>query len=219
MKKSCFKSLLLSLIFIFLFLIWTALVLTVNVNPVGPLETKVGLSGFNLFVHNLTGVNMSLYDITDILGLVPVCFAAGFGILGFIQLIKRKSLFKVDHSILLLGVFYIIVICSFVLFEKVVINYRPVLIEGVLEASYPSSTTLLTLCVMPTSILQLKLLLKNKIVFRLISVLISVFTVFMVVARLVSGVHWVTDIIGGVLLSAGLVCAYYASVFKIKMSF
>lgn len=216
MKKSCFKSLLLSAVFIFLFIVWTILVLTVNVEPVGPMETKVGLSRFNLFVHNLIGVNMLLYDITDILGLIPICFAAGFGVLGFVQLIKRKSLFKVDPTILSLGVFYIIVICSFLFFEKVVVNYRPVLIEGALEASYPSSTTLLTLCVMPSSILQLKLSIKNKFIFILTSVLISLFTVFMIIARLISGVHWITDIIGGVLLSGGLVCSYFALAFGIK---
>ena len=89
-----------------------------------------------------------------------------------------------------------------------VINYRPVLIEGYLEASYPSSTTLLVLCMMPTAKMQLDGRIKNPAVRKIVGLAIVVFTVFMVVGRLVSGVHWITDIAGGVLLSAGLVMLY-----------
>ena len=82
------------------------------------------------------------------------------------------------------------------------------LIEGVLEASYPSSTTLLTLCVMPTAAIWLSGRMK-KGVFRLaLDLVIWGFTAFMLAARLISGVHWVSDIIGGILLGAGLVMAY-----------
>ena len=151
---------------------------------------------------------MSLYKITDWLGLIPIGFVMGFAGLGLIQWIKRKHLLKVDHSILLLGGFYMVVMAVYVFFETVVVNYRPILIEGHLEASYPSSTTVLVLCVMPTAVMQLNVRIKNGVFKRCAATVITAFMVFMVVGRTVSGVHWFTDIVGGALLSAGLVTMY-----------
>jgi undecaprenyl-diphosphatase len=196
-----------------LFILWTALLKFFDVQAIGPNGSSVGFAILNGFVHKLTGVNMSLYVITDWLGLVPLCFAAGFGLLGFVQLIKRKSLLKVDMSILILGVFYVAVMAIFLLFEVCVINYRPVLIEGVMEASYPSSTTLLVTCVMPTAAIELKKRIKSTSMQKVTVHAIYAFAAFMVIARLISGVHWLTDIIGGLLLSAGLVTLYCGAVF------
>ena len=192
------------------FVLWTMLVRFVDVRAIGPRESSVGFATLNGFVHNLTGVNMSLYVITDWLGLVPIGVAFVFSILGLVQWIKRKSLVKVDRNILALGVFYIVVMALYILFETVVINYRPTLIDGYLEASYPSSTTMLVMCVMPTAMIQLRTRIKNRAFCRCVMLVIIVFVVFMVIGRLVSGVHWITDIIGGALLSAGLVCMYEA---------
>ena len=192
------------------FLLWTAAVSLVDVQAIGPKGSEVGFAGLNGWFHALTGVHMTLYIITDWMGLIPLAVAMGFGLLGLVQWIKRKSLRKVDGSILLLGGFYLAVLAVFLLFEAFVVNYRPVLIEGVLEASYPSSTTLLTLCVMPAAMLQWKERIKDKRVRTWILGVSAGFTLFMVGGRLVSGVHWLTDIVGGVLLSAGLVLLYAA---------
>lgn len=150
---------------------------------------------------------MVLYTITDWLGLVPLCFVLGFALLGLVQLIQRKRIVKVDYSLLVLDGFYIIVMAAYLLFEVFVINYRPELINGHLEASYPSSTTILVMCVIPPAIIQLNTRISNKIIRKVILGVLAVFTVFMVIARLISGVHWFTDIVGGALLSAGLVRA------------
>ena len=190
------------------FVLWTIAISKYDVQAIGPQGTSVGFAAFNGFFHNLTGVHMSIYTITDWLGLVPFVFVLGFAILGMIQLIQRRSLLKVDYSILVLGGFYMIVMAAYVFFEIVVINYRPVLIEGQLEASYPSSTTMLVMCVMPTAIMQLNSRIRNKGLRKGIGCLSIAFTVFMVVGRLISGVHWFTDIVGGALLSAGLVMLY-----------
>ena len=190
------------------FLLWTIAIRFVDVAAIGPLETTVGFSTINHFVHNLTGTNMVLYTITDWLGLVPLMFVMGFGLLGLIQWIKRKHILKVDFNILALGGFYIVVMAMFVFFEVFVINYRPVLIDGILEASYPSSTTMLVMCVMPTAIMQFNARIKNNILKRCIAVIITIFVVFMVIGRIISGVHWFSDIIGGALLSSGLVGMY-----------
>ena len=190
------------------FVLWTVLIRFVDVQAIGPQESSVGFAMLNGYVHSLTGENMSLYVITDWLGLVPIGVAFGFAVLGLVQLIKRKSLFKVDLSILVLGGFYIVVMAVYVLFEMVVINYRPILIDGYLEASYPSSTTMLVMCVMPTAMMQLRTRIKNKVFSRCVMVAIATFVAFMVIGRLVSGVHWITDIIGGALLSAAIVLMY-----------
>ena len=192
------------------FALWTVFVRFVDVQPIGPEGSSVGFATLNGFVHELTGVNWFLYTITDWLGLVPIAVAFGFAILGLVQLMKRKSLWKVDRSILALGVFYIVVMAVYAFFETVVINYRPTLIEGYLEASYPSSTTMLVTCVMPTAAMQLNARIKNTVLRRCAVIVIVAFTAFMVIGRLLSGVHWITDIIGGALLSAGLVTTYDA---------
>lgn len=191
------------------FILWTVAITILDVQAIGPNGSSVGFATFNGLFHKLTGVHMEIYTITDWLGLIPLCFALGFAILGLVQLIQRKSFLKVDYSILVLGGFYILVIASYLFFEKFVINYRPVLIEGNLEASSPSSTTLLVLCIMPTAMMQLNTRIRNNTTKKVILSLLAIFTAFMVIGRLISGVHWFTDIIGGVLLSTGLVMLYY----------
>jgi undecaprenyl-diphosphatase len=192
------------------FVLWTVLIRFVDVEAIGPRQSSVGFATLNGYIHNLTGVNMSLYIITDWLGLVPIGVAFGFAVLGIVQCIKRKSLLKVDRSILTLGGFYIVVMAVYILFEIVVINYRPTLIDGYLEASYPSSTTILVMCVMPTAMMQLRTRIKNDLFRRCVMLTITVFITFMVIGRLVSGVHWITDIIGGALFSTAVVLMYYS---------
>lgn len=202
------KDLWRSIAFFASFILWTLLISFVDVQPIGPRDSAVGFATINGLFHDLTGVHMTLYHITDWLGLVPVAFGFGFAILGLVQWIKRKHILKVDYSILVLGGYYIIVLAAYLFFEEYVVNYRPVLINGYLEASYPSSTTLLVLCVMPTANMQINYRIKNYNLRRIVSCTIKVFTAFMVIGRLVSGVHWFTDIIGGILLSIGLVALY-----------
>lgn len=192
------------------FAVWTALVSLIDVQFIGPQGSKVGFATFNKWIHDAVGVNWWLYSITDWLGLVPIGFCFGFAILGLIQWIKRRNFLKVDRGILVLGGYYIAVMIIYGFFEMVVINYRPVLIDGCLEASYPSSTTMLVLCVMPTAVMQLNARIQIRKFRRCVSILISAFVIFMVIGRLLSGVHWITDIIGGILLSAGLVRLYVA---------
>ena len=193
-----------------LFAIWTVLVKTVDVQSVGPLGTAVGFAALNSRFHGLTGVHMQLYALTDWLGLIPVLICMIFGCLGVLQLFRRKDLRKVDVDILLLGIYYGIVIVSYLLFEMMPVNFRPVLIEGRLEASYPSSTTLLVLSVMPTLVEQGNRRLKEAGHKKILGAVSDMFSLFMVMGRLISGVHWLTDIVGSVFLSGGLFCLYRA---------
>ncbi len=194
------------------FALWTVLILLIDVQAVGPNDSRVGFATFNTWFHQLTGVNMKLYTITDWLGLLPIAVCLCFGCLGFAQMVKRKSLIKTDADILLLGGYYCLVIFCYLFFEMVPINYRPILIDGFLEASYPSSTTLLVLSVMPTLVFQLKRRCQNKIIINIVITLTVLFSAFMVLGRMLSGVHWATDIIGAVLLSFGLFKLYQGAV-------
>ena len=204
-SKVCFWT---AVCFLVAFVLWSMIVCYVDIKQIGPRGASVGLATVNGYFHNLTGVNMMLYTITDWLGLVPIFFGMGFAFLGLAQWIKRKSILKVDYSILMLGLFYIIVLAVYILFENVIINYRPILIDGYLEASYPSSTTMLVMCVMPTAIMQLNSRIKNRGIRMFINFVVAAFIVFMVIGRLISGVHWITDIIGGGLFSIGMVMIY-----------
>lgn len=208
MKK---HSLSLSFAALTAFVLWTAAVKIIDVQPIGPQNSSVGFATLNAFVHSLTSVHFSLYNITDWLGLVPLCFMLGFAVLGLAQWIKRKSLLKVDRSLLALGTFYLAVMAAYAFFESFIINYRPVLIGGVLEASYPSSTTLLVLTVMPAAAMQLKKRIQKLSFKKIMIFTIDSFIIFMVMGRLLSGVHWFSDIIGSALLSVGLVGLYAAA--------
>ncbi len=190
------------------FIVWPVMVLTIDVQTVGQNGTEVGFATINVWFHKITGVHMLPYTISDWLGLVPIVICMCFGMVGFIQLIKRKSLLKVDRDIIWLGVYYILVIMGYLFFEMVPVNYRPVLIDGRLEASYPSSTTLLVLSVMPTLKYQADRRIESLGIRKAISIYTLGFSLFMVACRIISGVHWLTDIVGSFLLSFGLFMIY-----------
>ena len=192
------------------FVIFTALVCCVDVKAVGADNTNVGFAGLNMYVHRLTGVHLGLYYLTDWLSLVPLGAVPFFAAVGLIQWIRRKSLLKVDRSLLALGALYALAGAVYLLFESFAINYRPILIDGALESSYPSSTTMLVLCVVPFSASYIAARVKNKTFKRIVSVMANSFTALMIIARLVSGVHWFTDIVGAVLagLSLVMLCRY-----------
>lgn len=188
-------------------IIYTLLVKYIDVQAIGPNDSLVGFATINNFMFNLTGVNMLWYDITDWWGFVPLFIAFIYAIIGFIQMIKRRSILKVDKEILGLGVYYIIVIGLYIFFETYVINYRPILMDGILEASYPSSHTLLSVCICGSSLIINKYLFKNKNFFKAENIISILSILVIVIGRFISGVHWFTDIIGAILISIALLKA------------
>jgi len=204
-----------STILILLAVVFTILVKVVDVKQVGVNGTSIGFATLNQFVFKTTGVNMIWYHITDWLGLVPIFMAMVYSLIGLVQLIKRKSFFKVDKEIIILGLFYVVVISIYILFEKVIVNYRPILMNGFLEASYPSSHTLMTICLCGSSIVVNKKLFNNKIT-KLMNMLSLVIVMITVIGRLLSGVHWFTDILGGILISISLLITFHSIIDVIK---
>lgn len=209
------RNIIISFILIILAVLFTVLVKNVDVKPIGPNESMVGFADINKLFHNLIGSNMAIYKITEVLGYIPIAMALVYVFIGLKQLIKRKSLLKVDKEIYVLALFYILVVGVYVFFEKFIVNYRPILIDGVLEASYPSSHTLMSICLCGSSIIINKKLFKNKLgdIENILSVILIL---LIVVGRIISGVHWFTDILGGIIISSALLVIFYSIISSIK---
>lgn len=193
-----------------LVMILIVLVRFVDVRPIGPEGTSIGLSRLNGFFFRISGVNILWYHITDWLGIAAILVAFLFAMAGFVQLIKRRSILKVDCEILALGGLYIVVIGLYVLFEIVIVNYRPIIMpDGIHpEASFPSSHTMLVCVIMGSAIMLIGKYVKEKQLCRVLRGFYSAIIGMTVIGRLIAGVHWFTDIVGGVLISIFLLSLF-----------
>ena len=197
-----------SLICLGIFVVFTILVKAVDVQQIGPLGSSVGFAALNGSVAKALPFNEAAYKITQFMGYIALLVCCAFAAVGLAQLIKTQDIKAVDKRITSQGVFYVIVIALYVFFEKVVINYRPVDMGEGLEASYPSSHTMLVICVMATAVLQIGWLVKSRRLKITLDLLCLLFMILMIVGRIISGVHWITDIVAGLLISAALLLAF-----------
>ena len=206
------RKYILPIISFLLFVSLIVLIKTVDVSPTGVGDTKIGLYHLNSAVHSALGTNAVWYKITEITGLLSIASGSVFAVLGLLQLIKRKSLFKVDSEILTLGGLYISLGLIYVFFEKVIINYRPIIMPGetLPEASFPSSHTVLAVAVAGSVFMLVSKYVKNQNILTVIKAACAVLAVITVVGRFLSGVHWPTDILGGIILSVCLLSLFRA---------
>ena len=193
-------------------IVYIFLLKTIDIKPIGPKNSEIGFSTINRVFHDFTGNNTICYGISKYLGYLAFVIVIYYIILGFLQLKTRKSITKVDNRIIKLGVFYILVGLVYILFEKVIINYRPVILDGELEASFPSSHTMLAICICLSSILISKYYIKGPNLCKKINIATIILMLVILLSRTLSGVHWITDIIGGIIISLCLVSCYYTMI-------
>lgn len=189
-------------------LLFILLVKVVDVEAIGPDGSSVGFAALNGAVWETLGVKLVWYDISQALGYLAILVCLFFAVLGAYQLIKEKSIRKVDRHFLLLGALYALTLLLYVLFDKIVINYRPVLENGVLEPSYPSSHTMLGLVGFGSAAWMIGRYFAEKRPRLILTAVLLLLMALTVITRLLSGFHWLTDIIGGV-LTAGALMAWF----------
>lgn len=182
----------------------------IDVAAIGPEASSVGLASINGAVHDFFGVNLGLYNATEVLGYIAIAVAGFFALFGVYQLISSKNLKKVDADLYMLAGCYATAVLVYVIFEHTIVNFRPILLDSVLEASFPSSHTVLSLCIMCTAAEQILRRIKSRTLGCVLAVGCGVLAVATVIGRLASGVHWFTDILGGVLISVAIIFMYLA---------
>ena len=199
-------------VFLAITVIYTLLITFVDRQPVGLEGTSVGFSCFNTKVRDAVGFNPAWDKITDVLMCISFLVAAYFALRGLISLIKEKSFLKIDKELYILAGVYVLIGIIYVVFEKIPINYRPFLSPGEteIETSFPSTHVLIVTTILGTGIIKLKKIIADKKIINVITVFSVIVILLTVIGRLLSGVHWFTDIIGGVLMSCTLIAAYDA---------
>ena len=205
-KKSLIQFVAVTLIAV----VFTVLVKIVDVGFVSSTGSLVGFSSVNIPFSQKFGFNPIFYKVSEVLGYLIFLVIAVFAFIGCYQLIKRKSLMKVDKDLYALAITYVFTFALYIFFDKVlVINLRPIIMAGesIAEPSFPSSHTLLAVSVLGTAISECGKIRKKSFRVSLVIVL-AILIGATVLSRLFSGVHWVTDIVAGILWGEVMMTLY-----------
>ncbi|MCR4792357.1 MAG: phosphatase PAP2 family protein [Lachnospiraceae bacterium] len=205
--------------FVFLWSItWIMMIKFYDVYTIGPQGTEIGLSSLNLWFRDLfdypaLGFFRTPYLITEFIGYLSLLLCGFWGCIGIYQWVKEKDINAVDKTIFATGVLYAITIVLYVVFEKLVVNYRPIIMPGdsEVEPSFPSSHTMLSIIALGSTHYLIGYFLedtKYKKLIRPLQIACSVLIAVCVIGRLVCGVHWFSDIVGGILISTTLLIIY-----------
>ena len=202
-----------------LFIVWTIVIKFVDTAPIGPNESIVGLSHINGPFHEMFGYQELICRVSEIGGYAGLALAGVLALSGLVQLIKCRKFSLVDKKLIALGVIYVLVLFLYVLFDKVAINYRPIIMPGEteLEPSYPSTHTMLAIAIYGTAPILIHDYIRNDTLSGALIVACWMLMVITVIARLFAGVHWLTDIVGGILLASCLVLLYRAVCHRIDV--
>lgn len=208
MSKRTKRSLCFCAVLFAMFLLWTAVVHFVDVQPIGPENSRVGLATLNSFMLRRSSGAPIFERISKWAGYFALAVVFGLAVYGLIQWVRRKDIRKVDPDLLIAGGVYALTGGLYLLFELVSVNYRPVLEDGKLAASYPSSHTVLVIVVLLTFVMILEKRIAKKWVFHVLSFFLDACVVITVLFREQAGIHWFTDIIGGMILGGALVMLF-----------
>lgn len=205
-----------ALILLTAFVLLIIMLKTVDTAAIGPENTVIGLSRINEATHNAIGESSTWYLISEASGALAFPVALVFAFYGIYELIKKKSFKAVDKELYCLAALYASAAVIYLFFETVIINYRPILEKGELAASFPSSHTLISITVYGSAAIILKSVLHDKKKKTTISSVLIFLMILTVVARLFSGVHWLTDIIGAILVSSSLLLLFDLFTYQIS---
>ena len=217
MKKSRKPDYRKPLILLGVFLVYTILVASVDVQPIGPEGSSVGFAAVNGFFHKALGFNAIFYTLSKLIGYGAILLGLANAAWGIRNLIAGRSLKKAGNDILAAGCVYVLMAAAYALFEVVIINYRPVILDEGLEASYPSSHTFLAVTILTAAAFQLRFRIRDRQRRALIARILYVLAGLMVLCRFLSGVHWFTDILGGLLLGLALASLYLPIKYRLDL--
>ncbi len=205
------KGIIFTVLFLVAFILFTVAVMTVDVQPIGPENSCVGFASLNGAVQRFLNFDRGLYNISEALGYACIATAFLFTLEGFVQLIKRKSFAKVDPRLYVLACVYLLALSLYLVFDRVEINYRPVIIDAAegLKLSYPSSHTLMSFTFVTGAFLQIPYYINDKRLSRILRTLCLILASSVVITRMFSGVHWITDIVASVLLGMAVTSLHY----------
>lgn len=193
------------------FAIFTILVKFVDTSVVATTGTQIGLSSINKPLFDFFGANETWGTISTLLFVIAGVVVLTLATIAVVEMIKSKSLFKINHKLLLVALLYVLTAIFYVIFEFVIINYRPLLDEGLIKASYPSSHTLLICVVCLSACLIVPDYIKSNPLKITITTILCLISVLAPITRLLAGMHWFTDVVASIILSLALVMLYYST--------
>ena len=203
------KYFIVSSILFCLFILFTIMIKFVGVKAVGPNGSEVGFADLNKSFYDSVGANNGAKIVSELIGYFAIVCALFFVGLLVYQWIKRKSFKLIDKNLIIFCVMCAVLVAFYVLFEICKINYRPTIVDGELKASYPSSHTMLICCLLVFCMLNFSYYVENMKIRYTLYACFSALAVVGTLLRLYSGMHWLTDIFAGVILS-GALCFLFA---------
>lgn len=157
---------------------------------------------------------MQWSKITDIILVAALAVFAVFAILGLCQWVKRKSLKKVDKPLLLSLIPLSLMAATFIIFEKfLVLNTRP---NGSGEPSFPSTHTMVVATIFLLTAIILPNYIKSKTARVIMDIVMLLFIILVSVGRVLANMHWVSDVVSGLIFAVIFAVIYYLILRRVK---
>lgn len=150
---------------------------------------------------------MQWSKITDIILVASIAVLGVFAVLGLYQWIKRKSLKKVDKPLLAMLIPLVLMAITYFIFDKfLVLNIRP---NGSGEPSFPSTHTMVVATIFLLTAIILPNYIKSKTTRVIMDIVMLLFIALVSVGRVLANMHWVSDVVGGLIFAAIFTVIYY----------